>query len=503
MSEIAKFIQSLPQIVPEDWCLRCKICCRFPDTKGVQTPTWSSLESGWALKAGGYGSWFQQVKESNSLVPILHSCGNGFLCPAFHAGDNRCSIYSVRPLDCRLYPFVLTKNPGGTEVLLAVDTKCPYIQEHLRDSKVLAYANTLAHSLETPVALDYLNINPQIIGDSWPEFITMAALPSMTATLQMDASPPHPALRPLKESDRSLLEEALKLTSHVYSGYTVASVFGWSDLIRYWWTSFEGAFCLFAQHGGGLFMPLPPLGKNLRPEVYDAAWEILSEANHGNQVSRIEGIEPSAIHRQLLREFYSAQGDSEYLYRRADLTALQGNRYRSQRGALNRFRRQISTPCFRPFQTQDLISCLQLYTLWGIQRQQTNPDLFSKALVRDGLFFHRRLMMSCHELGLTGRVLEGNGKIIGYTFGAPVSPRSFCVFLEIGDFSIPGVNQVLFREFCREMDTFSLINAMGDNGFSGLRRAKQAYRPVGMVKTMVVVKGRKSVELTGVEPATS
>ena len=497
-SKIASFVQNVPQIVPESWCLNCKICCRFPDTTGVQTPTWSPLESDWAISSKGVKTWFRKTPDSASLIPQLSSCGNGYRCPAFHVEDNRCSIYPVRPLDCRLYPFGIAKNPGRTEVLLTMDTKCPYIQAHGTDPEVLDYAAVLAHYLESPVALDYLRTNPQIMGDFWPEFVSMVALPGMTAALQQETSscPPHPALKALTWDSIPLLEEALASEGHVYSGYAVPSLLGWSDLIRYWWISLEGALCVFAQQGGGIFMPLPPLGKKVRPEAFGAAWRILSEANQGARVSRIEGIELPTLRQLDAKAFQFREADPEYLYRRLDLVALKGNRYRSQRGAINQFSRKASSFQVRPFQDQDLVPCLQLYTLWGIHRQQTDPSSFAKALIRDGLFFHRRMMMEFQRLGLMGRVLERDGQILGYTFGAPVSSSVFCIFLEIADPAFPGGNQVLFHEFCRELEPYPFINAMGDAGLSGLRRAKQAYRPHEMVKTFIV-------ELTGVEPATS
>jgi hypothetical protein len=350
-------------------------------------------------------------------------------------------------LDCRLYPFVLTFDPGGTKVILAMDMKCPYLEAHGTDPEVTAYAQRLASYLEDPVGLATLKTNPSIIGPSWPEFVSMAALPSITATLQESVKPPHPALRPFTMAQRDILSEALATQQHAYSGYTLAGILGWSDLIRYWWASLHGAVCLFAEQAGGLFMPLPPLGSSVSAETVAEAWGILTEANQGALVSRIEGIEPDSARLFETSGFRWAPGEMEYLYHRADLVNLRGDRYRSQRWAVNRCRKRVAY-YIRPFKKEDLVSCLQMYTRWGIGRQQRSSDPFPKALVRDGLFFHRRLMMSFEELDLTGYVIEVEGEIRGYTFGAPVSPEIFCVFLEITDHSIPGLAQVLFREFC-------------------------------------------------------
>ncbi len=483
VEDMTSFIQKVPQIVPESWCMKCQICCRFPDTKGVQTPTWSPLEAGWAQKTGGEPSWFRTTNESPALAPNLEPCGSVYHCPAFRMETNRCSIYSVRPLDCRLYPFVLTRDSGGTRVTLAMDMKCPFLQQHGMDPEVSAYSAELARYLETPEGIHYLKMNPDIVGSSWPEFVSVAALSSMTASLRRVNPPPHPALQPLMLENLSLLKEALTYRSHAYSGYTVAGLLGWSDLIQHWWASLEGAFCVFAEQAGGFFMPLPPLERNGFVASIDAAWEILQALNRGSEVSRIEGIEPEDAAR--FSRFRMASAEQEYLYRRLDLASLRGNRYRSQRGAINRCVRRVGPYRLRPFlQQQDIVPCLQLYTRWGIHRQQTAGETFPRALVRDGLFFHRRLMVNSVELGVTGRVLEADGKIIGYTFGAPVSNRSFCVFLEIVDPAVGGLPQLLFREFCRELGAYETVNAMGDSGLRGLQRAKISYRPIGTVDTL-------------------
>ena len=494
--ELSSFVREVPQIVPESWCLQCKICCRFPAAEGVQAPTWSALEAEWASGNDQRESWFRPAADhSPTLLPELRHNEQGCQCPAFENLTNSCSIYSVRPLDCRLYPFVLAKDASGMRVVLAMDTKCPYIQAHGTGPEVVEFTSRLARYLESPTALKYLRINPQIVGHFWPEFISVAALPAMAPDGQERVSPPHPALVPLSWAQRGLLQEFLALHTHASSGYTLAGILGWSDLLRYWWMVLEGTFCLFAQQAESLFMPLPPLGEKVTTDLLRTCWEILETANRGEGVSRIEGVEPRHQRRVMASGFRPVLSNTEYLYVRKDLVSLQGNRYRSQRWAVNRCLRMWDVRV-RPFQDEDLVSCLELYTVWGIRRQQRDQEAFPKALVRDGLFFHRRLMMNHRELGLTGWVAEVDGHIRGYTFGASVSSKIFCVFLEIADPAFPGLAQVLFRDFCRRLEPFEWINAMGDEGLPGLQRAKRAYRPVGVVETSIAVMGTDVTEAT-------
>ena len=480
------FIRNLPQIVPDSWCQQCRICCRFPEPQQVQTPVWSALEARWAKDAGGDESWFQKEDGSPSLSPRLRGCKEGgYHCPAFNPIANRCTIHSVKPLDCRLYPFVLAQNSAGTEALLTMDMKCPFIEAHSMDPEITSYAMRLVEYLDTPIGHSYLKQNPKIIGSFWPEYVSVAALPGATRLLQGEGlpEPPHPALCLLTQDQEAQLSEALSRKEHSASHYTLASLLGWSDLIRVWWAPLKDAVALFAQQAGGIFMPVPPLQGTLTSEAVREAWGILTQVNSGSGVSRIEGIETAD--RPLFEQMgFSVQMmEKEYLYRMEDLVRLRGDRYRSARWAVNRCKRTLSY-CFRSFEEKDFVPCLQLYTHWAIRRQKETQDPAEKRSIRDGLFFHRRLMMDRKSLGLVGRVLEADGRVRAYTFGAPVSRHLFCVFLEIADRSIPGLASTLFWEFSRELEgTYRWLNAMGDCGLPGLQRAKMGYRPAQFALT--------------------
>lgn len=475
---LASFVRQVPQIVPEEWCFRCRVCCRFPDTQGVQTPTWSQMEGGWVGRSAKLPEWLQPEPGSPALSPRLERCGEGYRCPAFDASSGRCSIHADRPLDCRLYPFVLAQSPGGSEVVLAMDAKCPYIQEHGADPEMARYASKLASYLDAPVAEEYVRQNPRIVGPFWPEFLSVSALPRLTGAAQGPLRSPHPALQPVTSADIPLIQKALSLRRHSCSAYTLAALLGWADVIHLWRAGIGPSLCLFAEQAGGVFMPLPPLGPRLDALALEEAWRILTEANRGESVSRIEGVEEEDMGTLKEAGFSLREQEREYLYAPDELAALRGDRYRSQRWSANRFRRARGWR-LRPFEERDLVPCLQIYTRWAIQRQKSATEEHARPLVRDGLFFHRRLMMSGRELGAVGRVLEAEGAVRGYTFGAPVSEETFCVFLEISDAAAPGAAQVLFQELCREMGGYRWINAMGDSGLAGLRQAKLAYRPAG------------------------
>ena len=47
-------------------------------------------------------------------------------CRFFHPPDHVCRIYDQRPLECRLYPFLLVRN--GPDYAVAVHLACPFVQ---------------------------------------------------------------------------------------------------------------------------------------------------------------------------------------------------------------------------------------------------------------------------------------------------------------------------------------------------------------------------------------
>jgi hypothetical protein len=88
---------------------------------------------------------------------------------------------------------------------------------------------------------------------------------------------------------------------------------------------------------------------------------------------------------------------------------------------------------------------------------------------------------------LAGTVLRLEGRIRAYTFGYWLNERTWCVLLEVADRTISGLAQYLFRDTCRRAwsQGAEFINTMDDAGLAGLRRSKQAYRPLMEIQNFI------------------
>ena len=122
----------MKQFVPAGYCLKGLGCCRF-----AKNPTiWAS-----------------------SGCRLVENDG-GYRCEYLNEKDNRCAVYSKRPLDCRLYPFLLVKNGA---LSLGLHKSCLFIEENR--PKIQKYAGYLKGVLSRPELISGIGKNPGICAD--------------------------------------------------------------------------------------------------------------------------------------------------------------------------------------------------------------------------------------------------------------------------------------------------------------------------------------------------
>jgi len=153
----------LPQIVPSDVCLRCEVCCRFPEQESFLRPYFTAEERAMAVASGVPEDRLPDATGGRiRLIP--HPLGDGFICPCFDPVTQHCMIYAVRPFDCRLYPLSLMRDEGGRELIMGLDLKCPYVQDKRNATHLTDYARGVAGLMETSSMRDLLAQHPDLVG---------------------------------------------------------------------------------------------------------------------------------------------------------------------------------------------------------------------------------------------------------------------------------------------------------------------------------------------------
>jgi len=146
------------QFIPQEVCLKCRGCCRFKDADSVWVPCLLDEEMQDLLDKDIPPAL---ISINRRIRPIPDPAQDGFICAFLSPSDNKCKIYESRPLECRLYPFLI--NLRDNKVYLTIDLNCPYVKENLKTEKFKEYAEYLAAFLNAPKQVRVLKDNPQII----------------------------------------------------------------------------------------------------------------------------------------------------------------------------------------------------------------------------------------------------------------------------------------------------------------------------------------------------
>ena len=481
---------ALPQLVPNSACFRCDVCCRFPDADSFLRPYFTEQEITGAVAHGLPPSFFPD--RSGSQIDLKHNpSGEGYVCPAFDTTTGHCGIYEVRPLDCRLYPLALMWDAAHKEVVLGWDTKCPFLRETVPDT-IAAHAERVAGELAAEEMIEMLVGNPRLIGRFQDDVVIVQSLLPLTARLKK--AQPDRRLHPLTPADAPrfahAVERAQLRSDEALAAYAFPYHFIWTASLPYWWMESHEAFFLFAHSPDGWFMPLPPLGAGPQDEAAREAFQLMQDWNGSSPVSRIENV-MGPQKRVLERggfEFRPKEGD--YLYLAEALAHLAGDRYKSQRALCNRVERARAITV-EPYCAHHRTGCLLLYDLWSSQKrskERQSHDSMGRLLLEDAEGAHGLVLAGPERIGLSGTVVLMENRVVAYTFGYWLTPRTWCVLLEVADRSMAGLAQWLFRDTCRTAVSGGAIaiNAMDDAGLPGLREAKRAYRPTTLIENWVV-----------------
>ena len=291
-------------------------------------------------------------------------------------------------------------------------------------------------------------------------------------------------LRALSPHDKKIFIRFLNLGRHQLAVYAFENIYIWRGLYKISWTVAEDCLCVFFQDNLGCFLYLPPLGKNITPQLLERVFATLDKFNAQPEVSRIENIEEGQL------ALYQGLGldcrikSYDYLYLGRDLVGLRGNKYKSQRAAYNYFRKNYPF-VYLPYSQKDLSACLGLYREWQAARKLINQEKIYQAMLEDSRNSLEVALTNYRHLNLGGRIVKIHGKIKAFSFGYRINPDTFCILYEVADLKIKGLAQFIFQRFSADLSAFKYINIMDDSGLENLKRVKLSYHPLKLIPSYI------------------
>jgi len=150
------------QLLNSDTCLKCRGCCRFSEADSLWTPLLSRREQE-ILSTACPGE--QGMIKNGRLATVPAKEDAIHYCVLFSPEENTCRCYEQRPLECRLYPFLI--DSVGGKVFLSMDMNCPFAREHSGEDVFKEYVSYLADYLNSAPLLELLRAEKRLI-QSYP-----------------------------------------------------------------------------------------------------------------------------------------------------------------------------------------------------------------------------------------------------------------------------------------------------------------------------------------------
>ncbi len=156
---------TLYQIIPPEVCFSCDVCCRFLEADSPLAPIFTETEGKKVVAHGADPSLFQPQTDGSSAQIQLKPHNDFYICPFFDPETSHCTIYPMRPLDCQLYPFALMFSEDGREVVLGVDTLCPFGEAHFESAAFQRHIRDVIDFVESEAVTAQIIANWSLIGD--------------------------------------------------------------------------------------------------------------------------------------------------------------------------------------------------------------------------------------------------------------------------------------------------------------------------------------------------
>ena len=156
---------TLYQIIPSDVCFSCDVCCRFLEEDSPLAPIFTATETEKVIAHGADPTLFRPQADGKSAQIQLKPYNDFYICPFFEPETSHCTIYPIRPLDCQLYPFALMFSEDGSEVVLGVDSLCPFGEAHIETEAFQKQIRHVINYVESESVTAQIVANRSLIGD--------------------------------------------------------------------------------------------------------------------------------------------------------------------------------------------------------------------------------------------------------------------------------------------------------------------------------------------------
>ncbi len=173
----------------------------------------------------------------------------------------------------------------------------------------------------------------------------------------------------------------------------------------------------------------------------------------------------------------------DYVYSVKELIDLAGNKFRQKRRWLVKFLETFKYE-FHAITQNEIDCCKKLQLEWcAMNKCQENADLLEEQQAINEIFDNYA------TLNVKGGLITIQDQCIAYTFGEMLNHDTVVIHIEKAHLQYEGSYQAINHLFLKNCcDEAVFVNREQDVGDPGLRKAKEDYKPVRMVKKAIIAR---------------
>jgi uncharacterized protein len=267
--------------------------------------------------------------------------------------------------------------------------------------------------------------------------------------------------------------EYLSRCAQKTSDYSFANIYGWAEEYGLTWRFDE--HCVWIRQTRPDPVYWAPVGDWERMD-----WERCDLLRPGVTIIRV----PEALAMPLREslgsrlELAPEREHWDYVYRVADMVALDSGRLRKKRELLEEFQRSYEY-LYLPMGAECVEEVLEMQEQWCTWHECDD----SEALIAENQAIARVVQQWDNMEGLLGASLHVQGEMVAYTVAEELDPDTLVVHFEKGRSEFTGVYQAINQMFLEDKGQgYTYVNREQDLGDAGLRKSKLSYDPPKFIK---------------------
>ncbi|WP_104750044.1 DUF2156 domain-containing protein [Helicobacter cynogastricus] len=280
--------------------------------------------------------------------------------------------------------------------------------------------------------------------------------------------------KPIALEDRACVQHYLQQDHFLVSDVVFNNLYLWRKSREIAYTTSHDCLLIRTRYPNSAPFYFYPMGTGDKKALIQTLLELESKlelrALEERHKQELETYFPNTFHFEAKRDRF------DYVYRTAELIALQGKKYHKKKNHLNAFLKQYPHFTYEPISAHNRNQTIDVLTEWRALGQEDSALDHEHQGILDALEVFE-------ELQLQGGVICIEGCIVALSFGEKINAEMAVIHIEKADPRVRGAYQMINQQLLAH--TFKdcpFVNREEDLGIEGLRQAKMGYHPAFLLE---------------------